>query len=639
MLSQRPASLLIALALFTGAAAAQDAVRLTGVPEELHVPLPAGRNVVLTAEIEKQEPRAVWLAREKDARLRCLLSRVGAGRYQVNLADPEVAAVLAAGGDSFHVFAELPDGTVISSIAVRYAAAPRLHAPPRVYVLMDGRRREVLEGPEDPFLEPALRARLTGQSIVVTADGIEELRARAGEKGSHWCPPETVQGLEFEFPKDAVQPAVEVRAGDKSFPAEASGGALRIAIQKGMRRTWEEQGSIDVLCTEAGEEVLRLRFRAPPTRLDLPRGEVELTVTQRASKSVPGSQGYEAIYLDDITGGQVRLSLATAGGERLIDERSVREGDTVGFATRDALYALTVKKLANFLVGDDYAVLAVARASPEMEEAEQAEISGLLDVLEKADVVFVAGKEERTAAQVAAALREESKRGSGTAPTLGQFIARFASRSAETSEEYRVREKDGTLVPARTWLDALAAAPQRPKGDGVGAARARAWAEAISKPGLPNLHRVGKNLYRGAQPTAPGIRELKAMGVKTIVNLRSMHSDKDLLGDTGLGSVEIPCHAWHPEEEDVVAFLKTVADETKGPFFVHCQHGADRTGMMVAIYRVVCEGWKKEDAIDEMTQGGFGFHPLWRGLPKYVREIDVDALRKKAGIPEPGANR
>jgi protein tyrosine phosphatase (PTP) superfamily phosphohydrolase (DUF442 family) len=249
----------------------------------------------------------------------------------------------------------------------------------------------------------------------------------------------------------------------------------------------------------------------------------------------------------------------------------------------------------------------------------------------------VAGKEERTAAQVAAALRAGLERGSGTAPTLGQFIARIASRSPETGEEYRVREKDGAFVPARTWLDALAAAPQG-SGDGVRAARAHPWAEAIEKPGLPNLHRVAANLYRGAQPTAAGIRELKAMGVRTIVNLRSMHSDKDLLGDTGLSYVEISCHAWHPEDEDVVAFLKVVADETKGPFFVHCQHGADRTGMMVAIYRVVCEGWEKEDAIDEMTEGGFGFHPLWRGLPKYVRALDVEAIRRKAGIKAPASS-
>ena len=60
------------------------------------------------------------------------------------------------------------------------------------------------------------------------------------------------------------------------------------------------------------------------------------------------------------------------------------------------------------------------------------------------------------------------------------------------------------------------------------------WATASEKPGLPNLHRVTDDLYRGAQPSAEGMRQLKKMGVRTVVNLRSFHSDRDEIGDTGL---------------------------------------------------------------------------------------------------------
>jgi len=622
------------LALLCEPAVAQQAVQLSGVPEKLSFPIPAGSNVVLTASVEGSEPRAVWLARDKDARLRIMLSRVGAGRYQANLADPEVAGALCAGGDSFQVFAELPDGAVISSIAVHYAAAPRLHLPPRVYVLMDGQRREVLDGPEDPFLEPALRARLTGQSIVLTAEGGSALRARAGKAGAHWCEPGNVQRVELEFPAESVRPGAEARAGEKAWPLDPLGhaGGWTLSITPEIRRAWEQDGTLNLRCTEAGEEVLHLAFRVPPPRLDLKGDKAELTITQRTSKAVPGSGGYLAIYIDDITGGQVRLSLATASGNLLVDQKCVREGDTLNFDTHNALYELAVKKLVNYIIGDDYAVLTVERASAETEEAEQGKIQGLLDALAKEDVVFLGDKEEHTAAQVAAALRAELEKGTASAPTLEQFIARVASRSAETGKEYQVRRAGGERLGARTWMDGLASAPA-PSRDGQAApARPRAWAEAVEKPGLPNLHRVTKTLYRGAQPTAAGIRELEAMGVKTIVNLRSMHSDRDMLEGTGLGYVEIPCHAWHAEEEDVVAFLKAISDDAKGPFFVHCQHGADRTGMMIAIYRVVCEGWSKDEAIDEMTKGDFGFHPLWTGLPAYVRSLDVEAIRKKAGL-------
>jgi protein tyrosine/serine phosphatase len=60
---------------------------------------------------------------------------------------------------------------------------------------------------------------------------------------------------------------------------------------------------------------------------------------------------------------------------------------------------------------------------------------------------------------------------------------------------------------------------------------------------------------------------------------------------------------------------------------VHCRRGADRTGVMLAIYRVVVEGWTKADAIDEMTRGGYGFRPVWQNLVRYVEELDVEAIR------------
>jgi protein tyrosine/serine phosphatase len=90
--------------------------------------------------------------------------------------------------------------------------------------------------------------------------------------------------------------------------------------------------------------------------------------------------------------------------------------------------------------------------------------------------------------------------------------------------------------------------------------------------------------------------------------------------------------AWHPEDEDVIRWLQVVTDKSKQPIFVHCQHGADRTGTMVAIYRIIVEGWSKEEAIKELTEGGFGFHSIWDELVDYIQKLDVDEIAKKAGI-------
>ena len=158
---------------------------------------------------------------------------------------------------------------------------------------------------------------------------------------------------------------------------------------------------------------------------------------------------------------------------------------------------------------------------------------------------------------------------------------------------------------------------------------AREWAVAIEKPGLPNLNRVSEDLYRGAQPTEEGMRELKAMGIKTVINLRSFHSDRDEIGETDLAYEHLYVKAWHPEEKEVARFLQVVTDKDRTPVFVHCQHGADRTGLMCAAYRVVVCGWTKEEAIQEMREGDFGFHEVWKNIVKYMNDLDVESIKQQ----------
>lgn len=126
--------------------------------------------------------------------------------------------------------------------------------------------------------------------------------------------------------------------------------------------------------------------------------------------------------------------------------------------------------------------------------------------------------------------------------------------------------------------------------------------------------------------------ELQHMGVKTIVNLRGFHDDEVLPKGASVSYVSIRFHTWHPEEKDMVKFLKIVTDPAKQPVFVHCKRGIDRTGTMVALYRIAVQGWTKDEAVREMTQGGFGYDDMFPNLVTYVKELDVAALQKKAGI-------
>jgi len=163
--------------------------------------------------------------------------------------------------------------------------------------------------------------------------------------------------------------------------------------------------------------------------------------------------------------------------------------------------------------------------------------------------------------------------------------------------------------------------------------RPASWAQPVKLDGVPNMYKINDSLYRSAQPTALGMKHLKQLGIKTVVNLRSFHSDRNEIGKTGLGYEHVYMKAWHPERQDIVRFLKIVTDPSRTPVLVHCLHGADRTGTMMAIYRIVVQGWTKEAAVREMTEGGYNFHALFDNLPQWIEGLDIESIKRDAGIP------
>jgi protein tyrosine/serine phosphatase len=163
----------------------------------------------------------------------------------------------------------------------------------------------------------------------------------------------------------------------------------------------------------------------------------------------------------------------------------------------------------------------------------------------------------------------------------------------------------------------------------AGNLRPEAWAVPITdRVGLPNLFKINGVLYRGAQPKRKGYAELKAMGIKTVLDLRLLHSERDKCKKYGLNCVRLPQITFAEKMPDVIDFLRAVTDPGNQPVFVHCHHGSDRTGAMIAAYRVVVQGWSREEAIKEMTEGGYGFHPLWKNLVKFIQELEVEKIRK-----------
>ncbi|HXG90909.1 MAG TPA: hypothetical protein VNN73_00885 [Blastocatellia bacterium] len=138
---------------------------------------------------------------------------------------------------------------------------------------------------------------------------------------------------------------------------------------------------------------------------------------------------------------------------------------------------------------------------------------------------------------------------------------------------------------------------------------------------LPFFHRLNATLMRGGEPLRGSIEVLKRLGVRSIVDLRSIYDHTNEIGEAvasaGLQYHWLPMSVWNPPTDDEAnKFISLVMDESQGPFYVFCADGANRTGEMAAIYRIAHDGWTVERALKEMDE--FGFNPYYYTLRNYV---------------------
>ena len=137
--------------------------------------------------------------------------------------------------------------------------------------------------------------------------------------------------------------------------------------------------------------------------------------------------------------------------------------------------------------------------------------------------------------------------------------------------------------------------------------------------GVAYAAKVDDKLYRGGVPDEDGIAWLKSLGIRTVVNLRHYHGDSEgeLVEAAGMRYVRIKLASTDaPEPEQVKQFFEVVNDPKALPVYVHCLHGVDRTGTMVALYRMEKQGWGNSDALMEMEW--FGAHGLLSDLRRFV---------------------
>lgn len=156
------------------------------------------------------------------------------------------------------------------------------------------------------------------------------------------------------------------------------------------------------------------------------------------------------------------------------------------------------------------------------------------------------------------------------------------------------------------------------------------YAERLFIPGseLENLYKIDTGIYRSDQPSYSDFRALEKFGIREVLNLRNRNNDDDEAKGTKITLHRVKMKAHSVNEDQLIKALRIIKNR-RGPIVVHCHHGSDRTGAVCAMYRIVFQNVSKQKAIHEMTEGGFGFHGIYKNIIRTIEKADIERIRRE----------
>lgn len=181
-----------------------------------------------------------------------------------------------------------------------------------------------------------------------------------------------------------------------------------------------------------------------------------------------------------------------------------------------------------------------------------------------------------------------------------------------------------TLLLLALPLSAFAADPAS-----VPSEKRSRWATSVKQDA--NLYRIDDKLYRSEQPVTDDGDTIEKLGIKSVINLRYFdRNDNDThLKNHGLTLLNRPLRSWRIKPEDIAQTLYLIEkQQQQGAVLIHCYHGADRTGLISGMYRIIYQGWTVADAKEEMLHGPYGYHSIWKNIANLFTEKTVKQVRQ-----------
>ena len=168
------------------------------------------------------------------------------------------------------------------------------------------------------------------------------------------------------------------------------------------------------------------------------------------------------------------------------------------------------------------------------------------------------------------------------------------------------------------------------------AVQSERWATPVKHDA--NLYRIDDKLYRSEQPVAEDSEAIVKLGIQSVINLRFFdRNDDDYLKAYGLTLLNRPLLSWSIKPKEIAEILYLIEKQQQnGAVLIHCYHGADRTGLIAGMYRIIYQGWPVEEAKAEMQHGPYGYHSIWKNIANLFTEekvnqvkMHLEALRKR----------